>query len=127
MSSTTIQKLALAKTSFSQFISNHLTNVILTLASCGNDEFSISCISCTAVGDFSISGGYDDDLPCLDDIAPDSNFSSFPFDFSEYWVGVVVERFNVHVELNVSLTPSNPTNEITIALIGADGLHIPEG
>jgi hypothetical protein len=48
-----------------------------------------------------------------------------PFDFSEYWLGVAFDSFKVHIELNISLTPSQPSNEITIPLLGDSGLDIP--
>jgi hypothetical protein len=48
-----------------------------------------------------------------------------PFDFNEYWLGVAFDSFKVHIELNISLTPSQPSNEITIPLLGDSGLDIP--
>jgi hypothetical protein len=48
-----------------------------------------------------------------------------PFDFGEYWLGVVFDDFKIHVELDVNLTPSQPTNEISIPLLGSNGLDIP--
>ena len=100
---------------------------MLILWTCSNTEFSVTCKSCSIVGDFSLSGGCNDEVPnCLEQTQPDSNFSSLPFDFTENWVGAVVEDFKVHIELEIALTPTGPTNEITIPLIGANGLDFPE-
>jgi hypothetical protein len=48
-----------------------------------------------------------------------------PFDFTEYWLGVAFDDFKIHIELDINLTPSQPTNEITIPLLGSNGLDIP--
>lgn len=48
-----------------------------------------------------------------------------PVDFTEYWLGVAFDNFTVHIELDISLTPTNPTNEVTIHLIGEKGLPLP--
>jgi hypothetical protein len=61
----------------------------------------------------------------LEDWAPDANFSMLPLDFSEYWLGVVFDDFKIHIEIEINLTPSQPTNEIVIPLLGSSGLDIP--
>ncbi len=87
-------------------------------------EFSIDCVGCSVVGDLSFSGGCDGS-GCLEDWAPDANFSMLPFDFTEYWLGVAFDDFKIHIELDINLTPSLPTNEIIIPLLGSGGLDIP--
>lgn len=89
-----------------------------------NPEFSIDCTGCSAIGDLSFSGGCDG-FGCLEDWTPDANFSMLPFNFGEYWLGVVFDDFKIHVELDINLTPSQPTNEISIPLLGSSGLDIP--
>ena len=73
-------------------------------------------------GDFSLSGGCDF-WPCQE--FPDANFSSLAFDFNQTWVGVVIEDFQAHFDLDVELNPSEPTNEIEIPLLGSNGLALP--
>ena len=75
-------------------------------------------------GDFSISGGCSD-WDCVPKLKPDANFSSLPFDFSEYWVGVAIPNFEAHFDLDIVLTPSEPDIEITIPLLGDEGLRLP--
>lgn len=89
-----------------------------------NAEFSINCVGCSAIGDLSFSGGCNGDL-CVEDWAPDANFSMLPFDFTEYWLGVAFDDFKIHIELDINLTPTQPTNEIIIPLLGSNGLDIP--
>jgi hypothetical protein len=92
-----------------------------------NAQFTIECIECSVTGDLSFSAGCDDSNQspsfCIPLLAPDANFSMLPFDFTQYWVGVALNNFQVHVELNISLTPSGPSNEIIIPLLGKDGLE----
>jgi hypothetical protein len=83
---------------------------------------SITCIDCTASGDFSISGGCHD-FNCVPDLQPDANFSSLPFNFEDYWLGVVIEDFTARFDLSFSVTPTGPSNEVTIPLMG-DGLGL---
>lgn len=66
-------------------------------------------------GDISLSGGSADSLP-------DSNFSSLPFDYTYDWAGAVVEDFDVHMEFDFILTPTNATNEVTIPLLFTNGI-----
>ena len=82
-----------------------------------NPELSIACANCTVNGDLSLSGG--DTF-----FRPDSNFTGLPFDFSQAWVGVVVENFSVYIDVDIILTPQGPTNEISIPLIGTNGLKL---
>jgi hypothetical protein len=92
-----------------------------------NSQFTIDCVDCSIVGDLSFSGGCNDTPAngCIEQWAPDANFSMLPFDFSEYWLGMVVDNFKIHIELNINLTPSQPTNEIDIPLLGQSGLDFP--
>jgi hypothetical protein len=48
-----------------------------------------------------------------------------PFNFNDYWAGVAVDDFKIHIELDINLTPSQPSNEISIPLLGSSGLDIP--
>ncbi|KAL2073964.1 hypothetical protein VTL71DRAFT_7742 [Oculimacula yallundae] len=94
-----------------------------------NPEFKISCIGCSLIGDLSFSGGCDDTsdpVPtCIEQRAPNANFSMLPVDFEKYWLGVAFDDFKLHIELDISLTPTNPTNEVIIHLIGEEGIEIP--
>jgi hypothetical protein len=48
-----------------------------------------------------------------------------PFNFNDYWAGVAVDDFKIHIELAINLTPPKPSNEISIPLLGSSGLDIP--
>jgi hypothetical protein len=88
----------------------------------------IECKSCSLVGDFSFSGGCSDDSgldACVEQLTPGAKFATLPFDYSMYWAGVVVDGFKIHVELDIDLTPSGPTNEVNIPLLGDGGITIP--
>ena len=61
----------------------------------------------------------------MERLQPDANFSSLPFDFSDAWIGVLIEDFKAILDFEVALTPSLPTNEIEIPLIGSGGLSLP--
>ncbi|KAF8848533.1 hypothetical protein BDZ45DRAFT_753731 [Acephala macrosclerotiorum] len=77
-----------------------------------NAQFNIACNGCSIVGDLSFSGGYDDtssEIPtCIEQRAPNANFSMLP----------------IHIELDIGLTPTQPTNEVIIHLLGDSGLSI---
>jgi hypothetical protein len=79
---------------------------------------------CTIIGDFSVSGGIESNI--IGDYEPDANFTNLPFDFSETWVGAVIEDFNVHMEFDFLLTPKSPENEITIPLLFQNGVTFPQ-
>ena len=100
-----------------------LSITTLKFSSHRNTEFSITCSECTVVGDFSLSGGCGA-FDCIPEYQPDANFTGLPFDFDDYWTGVVIEDFNVHIDLAILLTPTGPTNEITIPLLGNNGLSL---
>lgn len=70
-----------------------------------------------------MSGGAENPLI---DLEPDANFTNLPFDFSQPWVGAVVEDFSVHMEFDFILTPKSPENEITIPLLLQNGVTFPQ-
>jgi hypothetical protein len=85
---------------------------------------SITCSKCTIQGDFSVSGGAEDLI--VVDYEPDANFTALPFDFNQPWVGAVVEDFNVYMEFDFLLTPTQPENEVTIPLLLQNGVTFPQ-
>ncbi|CZR56406.1 uncharacterized protein PAC_06294 [Phialocephala subalpina] len=91
-----------------------------------NAQFNIACNGCSLVGDLSVSGGCDDtsaDLPtCIEQRAPDANFSMLVADFTEYWLGIAFDDFQLHFELDISLTPTQLSNEVIIHPLGDNGL-----
>ncbi|RDW74829.1 hypothetical protein BP6252_05971 [Coleophoma cylindrospora] len=94
-----------------------------------NPNLTINAVNCTVIGDLSFSGGCDDAASfvstCPAQWAPDANFSMLPVDFTENWLGIAFDDFHIHIELDVELTPENPTNEIDIHLLGDSGIDIP--
>ncbi|EJD50357.1 hypothetical protein AURDEDRAFT_160259 [Auricularia subglabra TFB-10046 SS5] len=80
----------------------------------------VTCNSCFARGDMSISAGGQD---LGHELTPTANFTSrfvqaANFDFTRNWVGFAMQGFSAHVELAVDLTPANSSNELVIHLLG---------
>jgi hypothetical protein len=101
----------------------HMQDYIIFLTLYRDNLMAIACKSCSLIGDFSFSGGCDE-ADCVPQLSADANFSMLPVDFTEYWAGVAVDDFTIHIELDISLTPKGPTNEIKIPLLGNSGLTI---
>ena len=51
---------------------------------------------------------------------PDANFTRLPsgFDFTRDWVGLAVDSFTVHIEIDVEITPLNDSTQMVAHLLG---------
>ncbi|CAD6591577.1 MAG: hypothetical protein ASARMPREDX12_005261 [Alectoria sarmentosa] len=88
------------------------------VSSTSTTDFTIDCIGCSIIGDFSLSAG-DNNFPFHkfeepSDVEERGNGSTF--DFGDIWVAATCDYLNATFEVAVNLTASNTTNGFSIPL-----------
>ncbi|KAL8787471.1 MAG: hypothetical protein Q9195_007763 [Heterodermia aff. obscurata] len=80
-------------------------------------DFSVNCLNCSIIGNLSVSAGGGIGP---EEITPPATFetagSATDFDFSDFWVGVIVDSLSAHFDIAINLTASNNTNELIVPL-----------
>ena len=84
-------------------------------------DFTVNCVNCSIVGDISVSGGGGVGGHI---IQPPAIFEKdLRFDFSDLWVGAVIDNMSAHFEFAINLTASNNTNEFIVPLYSITKSH----
>ena len=81
-------------------------------------DFAVNCINCSIIGEISVSGGGDhiDQPPAV--FQKDSGY-----DFSDFWVGAVIDNMSAHFEFAINMTATNNTNEFIVPLYSITKSH----
>lgn len=84
-------------------------------------DLTVNCVNCSIIGEISVSGGggIADHI-----IQPPAIFQKDSgFDFSDFWVGAVIDNMSAHFEFAINLTASNNTNELVVPLYSITKSH----